>query len=170
MGNNNEIHLNFTYTKDDYLQAWRFYRASTWIVKFGKPLAIIVMILFILFILMTSLQPNYIPYYLIFLLFALEAWFDLTGETRCRLYYRSNKHIFEVPYDVTVDETGIHVKSPSLEASSNWTAYSDIMENEHSFLLIRGKGLFATYPKRVFRNDEQINDFRSVATKNILEA
>jgi hypothetical protein len=56
-------------------------------------------------------------------------------------------------------------------SSRSWTHLNYlIIDLWNTVLLVRGKGLFATYPKRVFRDNEQINDFRSVATKNILEA
>jgi hypothetical protein len=166
MSDDSKIHLSFTYTKDDFLHAWRFYRSSAWIIKLGKPLAIIIVAMFIIFTVWTGFQW----YYLILAIVAIDLWFDFTGEARCRIYYRSNKSAIEETYDVTVDDTGIHVKSRTLEAKRSWDGYINVMESERLFLLVRGKGLFGTYPKRAFENEGQINEFRRIATKNILRS
>jgi hypothetical protein len=164
--NGHEINFSFTYTKDDFLHAWRFYRASTWIVKLGKPLAIIFVAMFIIFNMLTGFQWPY----LILAIIAIEAWFDLTGEARCRIYYRLNRSIIEETYDVAVDDTGVHVKSRTLDAKRSWDGYKNFMESENSFLLVQGRGLFGIYPKRAFRDENQINEFRRIATKNIMGA
>ncbi len=100
-------------------------------------------------------------------LIAIEAWFDLIGELRCRLFYRANQQSIAERYDAIIDDSGIYIKSPTLEAKRSWAGYQRAMETDQAFLLILCRGVFSIYPKRAFRDNDQMSDFRVLLNEKI---
>jgi hypothetical protein len=70
-------------------------------------------------------------------------------------------------YDAVIDESGIYIKSPTLEAKRSWTGYQRVMETDQAFLLVQGKGIFSIYPKRAFHDDAQRSCFRVLLSEKI---
>ena len=163
MANTGPIRISFQYTQDDFLQAWRFYRSTLWMVKSGKPIAVLPALFGVWLLTVIGFQW-YIP---LMFLFALEEWFDIIGELRCWFYYRANQNAYSERYDLTIDESGIYVKSPTVEARRSWQGYIGFMESERVFLLFQGKRLFAVYPKRAFQDEDQLRRFRKWASEGI---
>ncbi len=87
---------------------------------------------------------------LIFLLLALEFWLDPIRPLLARLAFGMNAKIYSDPSEVMFDDEGVHAKSSTYELKRIWTAYSKLLESKKLFLLVYGKRLYATIPKRAF--------------------
>jgi hypothetical protein len=158
------IEISFQYTKDDFLHAWRSYRENFFLTsKYGKPISIFLILLGIGTIINWGL--NWVVAVVFFT--AIEAWFDLFGELRCQWSFRVNQELFTEHYDAIIDEFGIHLRSSTLDAKRSWDGYKGIIESNRAFLLIIGKGLFSIYPKRIFKDDEQLCNFRKLINAKI---
>jgi hypothetical protein len=164
MQKENTIEVDIQYSIDDFVNAWKYYRSSHWIVRFGKFLAILFG-LFGLFLLLNG----YNFYALFLFLIAIETYFDILGQLQAKNCYRANKNLLEDKLIASINEEGISIDSPSYDARRLWSGYIGFMESEDAFLLFSGKGIFSVYPKRIFNSPDQINQFRELITRKIGE-
>jgi hypothetical protein len=162
---NEPIEIDIQYSKSDIINAWRYYRSTFWIVKVGKPLAVLLVLVGIWF----YYKYGRMLYLLAFFFFAVDAWFDLLADLRCWLFYRANRKIYNEAIRATVDDTGIHVQSVSYEATRRWMGYSGYAESDDAFILIVSRGSLGVYPKRAFQSLEQQNRFRQLLVENICD-
>jgi len=157
------IDVDIQYTIDDFVNAWQFYRSSHWIGRFGKYLAIVVGLIGVFLLL-----NGYYFYALLFILIAMETYFDIFGQLQGKNCYRANEKLLENNLSASIDEEGISIESQSYDARRLWSGYINFMESEDAFLLFSGKGIFAVYPKRIFNDLTQINQFRELLASKIV--
>ena len=70
------------------------------------------------------------------------------------------------PLNITFDETGVYLKSQKAESRLNWSSYDRVIEGDHVILLVFGRWLYTTIPKRAFKDDAQLNAFLELARKS----
>jgi hypothetical protein len=174
MDENEPITLRFTYTPADMVDAIRLYESSTPMRSIGKIAAVLALFA------AGMCAYGYLElgggdrssygfewYGLAFFLLAVVFWFDLLRPLMARLVFRMNAKIYSDPSEVTFDKDGVHAKTSTYDLTRKWEAYTRLLESKQSFLLVYGKRLYATIPKRAFTDEKQIEWFREMVKSKI---
>ena len=166
--------MRFNYTPADIIDAIRLYESVTpmhYITKGAAILSLItaVMCAYGYFQLNRYYGSSYGTgwFALIFVLLALEFWLDPIRPLLARLVFGMNAKIYSDQSEVMFDDEGVHAKSSTYELKRIWTAYSKLLESKKLFLLVYGKRLYATIPKKAFTDEKQIELFREMVKSKI---
>lgn len=95
----------------------------------------------------------------------LSRWLILP--IRARRIFQQQKNL-QRPYRVSWDAENVQTSSTSGSSKIPWADFLKWRESKQLFLLYRSDVLFQMYPKRYF-TPEQVNEFRSLAKRNIAE-
>jgi hypothetical protein len=166
--------IRFTYTPSDAVDAFRLYEATTPMRKMVRAVAVLSFAFAGLdFYAYVQLARTYGGTYgmqwfgMGLLVAALIGWFDPIRPLQAWLTFRMNSKIYTDQSEVTFDEAGVHARTSTYDAKRPWAAYSSVLESNRLFLLVYGKGLYATIPKRAFSDDKQIQVFRDMLQRKI---
>jgi hypothetical protein len=168
------ITIHFEYTLADMLDAFRLYHATTPMRTISKIVAILSLAFAILAV-YTCVQSiraygeTYDTgwYAAGLLVIAIIAWFDPIRPLRAWLVFKMNSKIYTDPLEVTFDQVGVRAKTSTYDMQRLWMAYSTVLESKRLFLLVYGKGVYATIPKRAFSGEAQISVFREMLKRRI---
>ncbi len=81
--------------------------------------------------------------------------FALNIYSRC---FRQAKKLKEIakPSKTTFSEQGIESRTPTTSSSRDWESYAKIYETKKEFIFFSQENVFATIPKRFFKNQGEI--------------
>ena len=174
MDESKPITLHFNYTQADVAEAFRLYQSTTPIQKVVKIAAILALLnaglCVYAYFQLTRLygSSNGTEWYaLASFLLALVFWFDPIRPLMARIMFRMNSKIYSDQSEVTFDEEGVHARTSTYDLKRQWSAYSKMLESKRLFLLVYGKNLFATIPRRAFEDERQIEAFREMMKNKI---
>jgi hypothetical protein len=71
------------------------------------------------------------------------------------------------PITIEVNEEVLKIKTINSESSIQWQLYTKAVETKSLFMLYEAKMLFYMIPKRAFRSDEQVEEFRELLRTKI---
>ena len=88
--------------------------------------------------------------YLIFLLFII----------RCSAYFNLKKLLkgTNLKRSIIIDDSGIKQMNSTCTSTLNWSGIINISNQKHSILLFLGDRIFILLPKRIFANEEELNN------------
>jgi hypothetical protein len=163
------ITIHFKYTPADVVDAFRLYDASTSMRTIRRIVAVLSLIYAVLsaygYVQLVRLygQGYSMEWFALALgVAALILWFEPLPLLQARLLFRSKSKIYAGEWAVTFDAEGVHSKTGTSDRKRLWTAYSRVLESERLFLLVYGKGLYGTIPKRAFLDESQVRTFREM--------
>ncbi len=71
------------------------------------------------------------------------------------------------PLMVDITEDDLHIISPHEEGRVKWSAFSRFLETKSLFMLFRQRNTFNVIPKRIFRDANEIENFRNMLRRKI---
>lgn len=160
------IILKFNYEISDLIRAYRRYRSKTLLYKIGLALAAICLLVGIWGLVQFNLDTTAV---LLFLL-ALMLAFDLVRLLRLWLSFKRNEQLYTKDIEVRIEDGGIHSKTDDAESFVKWERFDEVMEDEQLFLLIYGKWMYTTIPKRVFSDPVQVEIVSEVFREYVVKS
>jgi len=76
------------------------------------------------------------------------------------LRFRNNAQHSTEPRKVKFDNGGIVFEAKSARGQYDWSSFKECVEGSREFILIYGKGLYITIPKKAFLGENEIELFR----------
>jgi hypothetical protein len=70
-------------------------------------------------------------------------------------------------YSLTFSPEGIHFRTAHIDSQLQWSIYSRVLVDAHSFVLYWGSSYFTVIPKRVFQSVEQQELFEKLLAQNV---
>jgi hypothetical protein len=159
------IALHFEPEFDEYLHGMRLYDSK----EIASPRSMIrpALIGTAVGLLLYWLNDRQWPY--LFVGIALVAIMRLAvfsaRKPQCRAIYKSKTA--QGPFDVVFDENGMFSESKNGKTELAWHAFEQLMESPRVILLVYSKYGYVTVPKRAFASQEQLAEFRELATSKI---
>ena len=75
--------------------------------------------------------------------------------------------LYETEHEVAFRDEGVYFRMGVIESNLDWKYYQRVMESPNGLLMVYGNDSFNLLPKRAFANDQLLDQFRSMATKNL---
>ncbi|MBS1808616.1 MAG: YcxB family protein [Acidobacteria bacterium] len=161
------ITLRFTYTEDEFVEAWQFYAMRAILKKSDVIVSLAVMGFSLL---MTSLNgANWIWESLFVVGFLLLMGNVIGYFVMPRQRFRREPK-YQEEYHLAFSEQGIHFKTTHAESKLEWAMYDKMWIVPRHYLLFYGRDLFTIIPQRVFTDNEQEHRFRELAQRKLAPA
>jgi hypothetical protein len=74
---------------------------------------------------------------------------------------------FRDDYSLTFSPEGIHFRTAHIDSHLQWSMYSRVLIDGHSYVLYYGSNQFTVVPKRVFRNVAEQQVFEELLTEHV---
>ena len=87
---------------------------------------------------------------------------------RCFIQANKLKEIAK-PSKTTFSEQGIESKTPTASSNRDWESYTKIYETGKDFVFFSQENVFATIPKRFFKNEGEIEALRELVGRKLGE-
>ncbi|HEU4509668.1 MAG TPA: YcxB family protein [Pyrinomonadaceae bacterium] len=166
--NNESVHLRFTHTEKEYLDAVRLY---FW---HSKELVIRLIVSFVLFaiglVLLDVILGGFLPLWAMvaFIFLAGLGWFHGYVIDVPRRKFRGDPK-YRDEYDLTFSDAGTEFKTANVSASLKWNLYSRVIENDRFYVMLYGHDIhsLSVVPKRAFGDKEQEITFRKIVRRNL---
>jgi len=68
---------------------------------------------------------------------------------------------------VEFNEDVIIYKTAQIDSKLNWSLYYKVIETDEFFMLVYGKNMYSVIPKRAFKNDKEIDQFKQLINSKI---
>jgi hypothetical protein len=79
---------------------------------------------------------------------------------------QARRNVSNEQYDFTIDDTGIRVHTPTVDTCYAWSGFTDPLENEHLFLLVKDAN-YLFLLKRAIADPEDVNRLRVLIEHNL---
>lgn len=158
------IILSFRYSKEDVVRAMRAHYSSVLRVKLDGVLAIL--------LLGAGLYCLRVPALRWFGIFGIVASSVLLVMLGCaftvlpRLAFNWQPK-YRDDYSLVFSNDGLHFRTAHIDSQLQWSLYSRVLADAHSYLLYYGKRTFTIIPTRVFQNGEQRTNFEQLLSQNV---
>jgi hypothetical protein len=141
-----------------------FYYSKTQKRKFDIVLGLVFSLVSV--VLFVFLEQAYI-YILLFCVGVLLFLFSLyKGSIYSKIRFAKDKK-FNEEYEISFNDQGIHFKTTSINSEIKWNFYTRVWETQKFFYIFYGKDIFSLIPKRAFKKDENITEFRELVKGKI---
>jgi hypothetical protein len=99
---------------------------------------------------------------------ALSEWSDYLHlhTLQAWIFFKRNPK-FRGEYILTFRPEGLHFKTTAIDSTLGWSYYDKILEDSVVFLLSYGKNMCTVIPKRVFKDEDEMNRFRNLIQTKI---
>ncbi|HEX5876475.1 MAG TPA: YcxB family protein [Pyrinomonadaceae bacterium] len=162
------VHLRFTHTEKEYLNAVRFY---FW---HSKELSIRLIVSFVLFavglVLLSVVIGVPLPWWAMvaFIFLAGLGWFHGYVIDVPRRRFRGDPK-YRDEYNLIFNDAGMEFKTAHVSATLRWSLYTRVIENDSFYIMIYGRDIhsLSIVPKRAFRDNEQEKTFRKLLRRNL---
>lgn len=74
---------------------------------------------------------------------------------------------FHEEYYLLFDDNGIKFKTATINSELKWDTYSNILSNKDFYFLIQNPRIYTVIPKRVFEDNQVIENFERLATNHL---
>lgn len=176
------MELDFTITKQDYLDALKLQWRGSPAARIVNTLALVLVVLWLLASGMFGFRHGF--FFLVPLAcFLAFAWIfkSMVLPTKVMKVYRKQKeHHRFIRYSISDDglkmtTPGVKKKTdpedapvpPDREVAIPWDAFEKWRENDRTILVYQKERLFNMFPKRVFTNPVDIDRFREMLTRRL---
>ncbi|MGE0406190.1 MAG: YcxB family protein [Candidatus Korobacteraceae bacterium] len=82
-------------------------------------------------------------------------------------YFFRTQPKFRDEYTLAFSSEGVCFKTIHIDSNLEWSLYTHVLIDAHSYILYYGSHEFSVIPKRVFQNDVQRKGFEQLLTENI---
>lgn len=155
--------LNFKYTRDEYVESRRNYLFMNKTIKKLDLLLIGLLILFTLYLFINN-GFSTLTIVLLILLFIISAILMILYIFQPGMFYdRIDK--FKQQYHLEFNDSKILFKTDDINSELEWNFYEALWENKKFFYIIHSKEMYTLIPKRVFKNINEIIEFRELFLK-----
>lgn len=158
------IRLDVSYSANEVVHACRVYQATTFSHKVRRFFAVVAFGLGWWWLVYVSLS-----YWISVLLFvlAISEYFGLSTQLRALRAYRRDPDLYTQNHEITIDGEGVHTRTAETSDTRLWSETSSLLESGKVFVLVYGKWLYTTIPKRVFSGEDEVAAFRVLAGRAI---
>jgi len=165
MRESDAISLNFDNVVGDHLAAERLYYKSTVVAKVDKVVAAILALVGVF----STWAAGTFWWTLIFLPLAILEWLNLLSIRPfvIRRWFKHNPKFTET-YHLVLDRSGIQFRTKSIDSRITWEHYTKVLEDDRLWLLVYGRRMYSVIPKRAFKDDNEMDRFRSLVAQNIV--
>ena len=157
------VNLSFRYTEHDYVLAMRAHYASR--LRLPLDLAAVVVVAILGAYQLRSGSRGFGVVLLslsgIFALMLVAAFVIIP-----RIAFRSQPK-FRDEYSLTFSPRGIHFRTVHIDSDLQWSLYTRVLADAHSFILYYGSQQFTVIPKRVFQDVAQRQTFERLLLHNV---
>lgn len=161
---NDLIELRFTYTEDEFAEAWQFY-AMRAILKKSDVIVSLAAMAFSLGMAYLN-GANWIWESLFVVGFLLLMGNVIGYFVMPRQRFRREPK-YQDEYSLSFSEQGIHFKTTHVESKLEWAMYDKLWIVPRHYLLFYGRDLFTIIPKRVFTNSEEAQRFDEMIRRKL---
>jgi hypothetical protein len=159
-----DTELNFTYSKQDCINAFRLHYKN--ILRLKLDCAAILMAVAAGSWQWMMFGPNNASYLFLgaaaFMSLMLYAAFFVLPA----LIYKRNEQ-WKRPYYLLFSDRNIHFKTDTIDSHLEWSTYSKVLHDAHSYLLYYGKSHFTIIPKRLFASTEELQQFEQMLSEKV---
>ncbi len=158
------IILRFKYNRQEYIKAARFHFTRTMTLKLDLAVAAITALVAVYWIKthgLSWLSMAALCATVLLLLVVICALFIVP----IQLYRGSEK--LKQQYELVFSEEGIQFKTEDIDSHLKWELYKRWIENQEFFIMYHGKNEFSVIPKRVFRDEAELNGFRELIRRKV---
>jgi len=74
----------------------------------------------------------------------------------------NNKNLYIGNRTIEIADEEILIETPLAKSEVKWPAISKFRESKKSYLLYMGKSQAIIFPKRIFKSDKELNDFKNL--------
>jgi hypothetical protein len=160
------VNIKFKNSKQEFTEAMNYFYSKTQKRNFDIVLGLIISFASIVLIIFSELSYEYI--FILCIGGFLTIFSFLKGSIVSKLRFMRDKK-FNEDYELIFDDNGIHFITDSVKSDIVWNYYNKVWENTKFFYLFYGKELFSLIPKRAIMNEVDLNEFRDLIKKNIVE-
>jgi len=158
------IELTFDNRLKDHLIAERLYYRSSLFWKLDKIVAVILLLFGIYAV--WRIGPRW--WTLIWFPLAIVEWFNALSLRPLQImYWFKHNPKFRDTYHLTLDPTGLHFRTRSMESHLTWDFFSRVLENGRLCLLVYGTRMYSVIPKRAFKSQADVDSFRSLVQESV---
>ena len=156
---NQSIELTFDNQLSDHLAAERLYYKSTLFWKLDRVVAVVLVGVGTYMVWAAGARW----WTLIWFPLAVAEWFNAlsTRPLQIKYWFKHNPK-FRGTYHLTLDRTGLHFRTRSMESHLEWGFFSRVLENGRLCLLVYGTRMYSVIPKRAFKSQAELDSFRSL--------
>ncbi len=99
---------------------------------------------------------------------ALSEWSDFLHlhTVQAWIFFKRNPK-FRGEYILTFHPEGLHFKTTAIDSTLGWSYYDNAIEDSAVFVLSYGKSMCTVIPKRAFRNEDEVIQFRNLIQSKI---
>jgi hypothetical protein len=161
---NPTINVSFRYAQSDYVRALRAHYASHLRLRLDIFVTLVLLSIGIYFWRSPSLHWLGLACVVIAVAFGLMLFAAFTVIPP--LAFRREPK-FRDDYSLTFSSEGIHFRTAHINSQVQWSMYSQVLVDAHSYVLYYGTHRFTVIPKRVFQNVEQQQAFEQLLTQRV---
>lgn len=158
------IALDFTYSQEDCLRAWRLHLKE----RMNLPLDIAAISIAAAF---GAWQwwahgPTALSLTLLGLAGVMALVLTLSLHFVPRMAYR-NQEKLKQPYHIGFSDAGIEFRTNNVSSQLSWEVYTKALVDRNSYLLYYGKGQFSIVPKHLFPDERSLAAFEDLIQMKI---
>jgi hypothetical protein len=158
------VNLSFRYLESDYVKALRAHYASRLRLR-GDAVAIVVLVVGGAYLWRSPnlhwLSVACVTVAVVFALIVIAVFTVIPP-----LVFRREPK-FRDEYSLTFSPEGIHFRTAHIDSQLQWSLYSRVLIDAHSYVLYYGSRQFTVIPKRVFQSKEQQQSFEQLLTQHV---
>jgi len=161
--------FTFEQTKDDIIDLYsNMYRSSKLIKYVGIGFLIIVLVNVAMVLMNEGVGTTTLIKWLYpIVLFTFLWYFLFKFLMKRRLSDPDNKDLLIGSRTIELSENQIVMESPLSKSEVSWSAISKFQESKKAFYLYLGKSQAIILPKRIFKSDEKINEFKKLVNSKV---
>jgi YcxB-like protein len=161
---NSTINLSFRYAERDYVRALRAHYASH--LRLRLDIAVTVFLAGSGVYLWRSPSGHWLGLACIVIAIAFGLMLVAAFTIIPSLAFRREPK-FRDDYSLTFSPEGIHFCTAHIDSQLQWSIYSRVLIDAHSYILYYGSRQFTVLPKRVFQSVEQQQAFEQLLTDHV---
>ncbi len=162
---NSTINLSFRYAERDYVRALRAHYASH--LRLRLDIAVTVFLAGSGVYLWRSPSGHWLGLACVVIAIAFGLMLVAAFTIIPSLTFRREPK-FRDDYSLTFSPEGIHFCTAHIDSQLQWSIYSRVLIDAHSYILYYGSRQFTVLPKRVFQSVEQQQAFEQLLTDHVL--
>ena len=161
-----KIEVEYESNEKDFQRVLFWYHWKRMALEFG--LIILIAIVFCYFLGINVLDVKSYGWATFTFIATVSILFALDIYRRCFIQAKKLKEIAK-PSKTIFTEQGIESKTPSASSQRDWIGYAKIYETANDFIFFSQENVFATIPKRFFKNQIEIEELRELVSRKMRE-
>jgi len=158
------IEVTFDNHLAEHLAAERLFYRSTLFWKLDKVVAVILFCMGAV----ATYQVGLRWWTVIWFPLAVAEWFNALSlrPLQIRYWFKRNPKFLDT-YHLTFEEKAMHFQTRTIDSRIQWDQFDSSLEDDQLFLLVYGTRMYSIIPKRAFRTETEMREFRSFIARKI---